>query len=232
MKKNVLIVDDEKEILRSLNYSFEKYKSKFQVAYASNIEKAKEVIDSFRVDTVVTDVKMPGGSGIDLLLHLRKTNPLIKVIIMTGYGDPEMKRSVLYSGAFAYFDKPLDNEELGKAIIRSFEHDTKDDFLKNLSLLEILQFMSLSRYTGSVIVRTTKKEAGYIHMVSGQVVSAETKEESGVHAISQMVLWKNPEINSVKLQNVDQTEPIGNMQSILMQVAKIVDEMSHTGAKH
>ncbi len=64
---------------------------------------------------VIPDVKIPGGSGVDLLLFLRKWHSKIKMIIMTGFADGEIKRSLLKGWAFAFFKKPLDLAQLGKS---------------------------------------------------------------------------------------------------------------------
>lgn len=223
-KKNLLIVDDDKKFLIFLKTALEKYKSKFQIAFAHSITKAKEIIDSFQVDTVLTDVKMPGGSGIDLLLFLRKNHPNIKVIIMTAYGDEELKRSVLYSGAYAFLPKPIEIQNLGRVITNSFEDSKTDNFLKNISLMEILQFMNLSRYTGSLVVTAPGNKKGIIHLITGEIVEASQKDNKNIKALINMASWEKAEFSSVEIDKDVPQIPIGSMQSILMHVAKIIDE--------
>ncbi len=225
-KNNLLIVDDEKKILHLLKEGLEQYKNKFQIAFTTNITQAKEIIDKFKVTTVLTDVKMPGGTGIDLLLYLKNNHPDVRVIIMTGYGNDDIKRSVLYSGAYAYISKPIEIKQLGRILINSFENTEKDDFIKNLSLFELLQFMNLSRYTGSVIVTATGDKKGVIFLVKGEIVKAEDGTRKNVDALTEIVSWKNSEISSAEFNKEISNKPIGSMQSILMILAKKVDESS------
>jgi CheY-like chemotaxis protein len=223
-KKNVLIVDDDKDVLLVLKDGLEEYKDKFQTAFADNIHKAKEIISKFEVSTVVTDVKMPGGSGVDLLLFLRKWHPKIKVIIMTGFADEEIKRSVLKGGAFAFFKKPLDLAKLGKTILESFD-EKKSDILNVLSLPDILQFMALGKYFGSILVTGPDNLKGRILVKDGKFMEANVEGKIfNLDAVVIMLSWENPEIVSAPTPEDIPNEPFGSIQGILMKASKILDE--------
>ncbi len=223
-KSNVLIVDDEKDLLYTLKEALEPYKGKLQLAFATNISKAREIINNFPVDVIVTDVKMPGGTGIDLLLNIRKKYPNVKVIIMTGYGDEDMKRSVLYQGAAAFLEKPFEPRQLVRVILDIISQKPNEDFLQKTTIMELLQYMNLSHYTGSIVLKSALNQQGHIHIHRGQIVEAETGPLKGLEAVTRMVSWKRPEITTVELPSNVPLTPIGSMQSILMHAAKIIDE--------
>ncbi len=116
---SILVVDDEK-IQRESLAGFLK-KRGFQVFKAAQFEQAVETIQSNSIDLVLTDVKMPGRSGYELLEEIKKINPEITVIIMTAYGNIQEAVSALKNGAYDYLTKPLDLDEVDLLINRALE---------------------------------------------------------------------------------------------------------------
>jgi CheY-like chemotaxis protein len=106
----LLIVDDEKEILNMLErlLGFEGYEV---VAATSPIE-ALDLMRRELFNLVLTDIKMPGMSGIELLIELKRINPLVNVIMMTGYSNMRHVVDCLSSGAVDYFVKPFTDLEI------------------------------------------------------------------------------------------------------------------------
>jgi two-component system, NtrC family, response regulator len=108
--QNILIVDDEKnyptiigEILQEEGYT--------SITASSGME-ALDVLKSEIIDLVLTDVKMPGMSGIQLLENVKKINPDIPVIIMTAYGSVEKAVEAMHKGAHTFILKPFENQAL------------------------------------------------------------------------------------------------------------------------
>ena len=106
----LLIVDDEQEILNMLRRTLEMEEFKVTVT-ASPIEAVKLVEDRL-FNLVLTDIKMPEMSGIELLRKIKKINPLANVIIMTGYSNMSNVVDCLGSGAMDYFVKPFTDLDL------------------------------------------------------------------------------------------------------------------------
>ncbi|MFT5702291.1 MAG: DNA-binding NtrC family response regulator [Desulforhopalus sp.] len=111
IKKSVLLVDDEQAILMSLgNYLG---KNNFTVTPVLNGEDAlSEIHTSPGFDIVITDLEMPGISGIELLKEIRKDNVDIGVFILTGHENMASKREALRFGANDFLQKPCDADEL------------------------------------------------------------------------------------------------------------------------
>ncbi len=108
--KSLLLVDDEISILRS--YARDLSAEHYDVTTASNAETAIDTIHSANFNMVVTDLVMPGSSGIQVLLEAKKHNPEVCVIVLTGYGDMESAVEALRLGADDYLLKPLDSDAL------------------------------------------------------------------------------------------------------------------------
>jgi CheY-like chemotaxis protein len=115
--KHVLIVEDEKTVQLTLLDGLRKYEKEFRVLTAENGMIAKEVLEKLPVDLVVTDLKMPGMDGFELLSLIRRDHPYIPVIVMTAFGNPELEKWLESVGIFAYLEKPIDFEELTKKIL-------------------------------------------------------------------------------------------------------------------
>ncbi|MCD6273703.1 MAG: sigma-54-dependent Fis family transcriptional regulator [Deltaproteobacteria bacterium] len=105
MFPSILIVDDEPSILQSLSGLLSD--EGFDVLTASNGYEALKVIDSESPDLVLLDIWMPGIDGIETLKEIKKDNPFIPVIIITGHGTIETAVKATKLGAFDLIEKPL-----------------------------------------------------------------------------------------------------------------------------
>ena len=121
MKARILIVDDEKEIREMLSRHF-KFLD-YDVFTAENGKHAIEVLNSERVEIVISDIKMPVMDGIELLRQIRTQFPMIHSIIITGYVTMENLLAALRHGADTCVFKPFsDMLELEKAVEQAVEH--------------------------------------------------------------------------------------------------------------
>lgn len=114
--KNILLVDDEKQILQSLAEGLCCYEHDWNILTAENGKQGAAIIDSQLVDVVVTDLRMPTMDGYELLLHIRKTKPDLPVIVMTADWIPELEDRLLPLGAVQCVKKPFDLVEMVTSI--------------------------------------------------------------------------------------------------------------------
>ncbi len=106
--KRILIVDDEETLTFSLYQSFIISKENYEVVTASSGNEAWEKFAEHAYDVVITDITMPGISGIELLKRIKQDRPQTHVIIMTAYGSDEKKEEAITSGAYRYVEKPFE----------------------------------------------------------------------------------------------------------------------------
>lgn len=116
-RKSILVVDDEKpqreiyeEILSEAGYD---------VTTAASGEAAMKFVADHRFDLVLSDLKMTGMSGIELLQQLNAHDSSLGVILITGHGTIESAKEALRIGAFDYLEKPVDREHLLEAVTRA-----------------------------------------------------------------------------------------------------------------
>jgi two-component system NtrC family response regulator len=115
----ILVVDDE-EAQRSVLAGFLR-KRGFEVVAAADVEEALRAAGTRAVDLVLTDLRMPGASGLDLLQGLHAMNPEIPVIVMTAFGTVASAVGAMKQGAADYLLKPIDLDELEVLLARTLE---------------------------------------------------------------------------------------------------------------
>ncbi len=106
----VLVVDDDAEFARMVERLL--VSEGYRAGRASGATDALAALARGRWDIVLTDLKMPGASGIDLLRRIRERHPAVQVVIMTGYGTIGTTVEAMKLGAADFVPKPFENEEL------------------------------------------------------------------------------------------------------------------------
>jgi two-component system NtrC family sensor kinase len=117
--ERILVVDDDRffremycQLLREEGY---------EVHMASSVEEARECLRKTEYHLIVTDLVMPDQSGIDLLFHVKRHNPGIGVIMVTGHADLESAIQALKNGARDYLLKPVNHDELRHTVALCME---------------------------------------------------------------------------------------------------------------
>jgi len=117
--KKVMFVDDE----ATVRISWDRYLSQqgFDVTTAEDGANAISKLKNEEVDVVVSDLKMPGVDGVQLLEWIHKERPETQFILLTGYGSEEVERTVRKLGAFDYLNKPISPDTLA-AVVTAATH--------------------------------------------------------------------------------------------------------------
>jgi DNA-binding NtrC family response regulator len=117
--EKILFVDDEKSILELLKKVF--IKEGYSVKISISAKKAFELIDENDFDLILTDIRLPQKSGMDILKYVMKKKPEIPVIMMTAYGTIKQAVEAFKIGAVDYVVKPFDLEELKIIVAHGIE---------------------------------------------------------------------------------------------------------------
>ena len=116
----VLVVDDEADVRRGLRMLAESVGA--VAREAESAEAALNLVAQWEPHVVVSDITMPGLSGLDLLDALHLSHPHIQVVLITGYGTIEMAVSAMHRGASHFITKPFENSEVRDVIVRCGRH--------------------------------------------------------------------------------------------------------------
>ncbi|HJL46671.1 MAG TPA: response regulator, partial [Polyangiaceae bacterium LLY-WYZ-15_(1-7)] len=116
----VVIVDDEESNLVSLRKIFQK--EGVRPLTAADGQEALELCRQHQVHVVLTDLMMPGMSGIDLIKALRTVAPDAETVVMTAYGTIETAVEAMREGAYDFVEKPLKRMQIVKTVRKAAEH--------------------------------------------------------------------------------------------------------------
>ena len=113
-KSSLLLVDDDRQVLESMADWLRD--QGYDLDPVVNFHDAVAALDRKNYDLVISDIRMEGHDGFELLSHCRQNHPSATVILMTGYGTGDMAVDAINRGAFDFLTKPLIDEELEIAI--------------------------------------------------------------------------------------------------------------------
>jgi DNA-binding NtrC family response regulator len=113
-QKHIFVIDDEQNLLRTIEFILEA--ANYKVTTAVNGQDALTHIFTDNnghtpIDLVVTDIRMPGLSGLQLLDQLNQSDVNIPVLVITAHGNKELIIELMRKGCADYLDKPFDDEE-------------------------------------------------------------------------------------------------------------------------
>ena len=121
-RARILVVDDDASLRRILELQLEE--AGYEVRTARDPAEALARLEESTPALVLTDLKMPGASGLDLLRTLRARHPELTVIIITAFGSIETAVEAMKAGAYDYLTKPIDYEQLLLVVRRALERQS------------------------------------------------------------------------------------------------------------
>lgn len=138
----ILVVDDETDFLETIVNRLKR--RKLDAAGVTSGEDAIQALKDERYDVVLLDIKMPGGmDGIETLREIKRVQPLVEVLLLTGHASVETSIEGMKLGAFDYLLKPTKFEDLLTKVAQAFEkkasHDNK---IRDAKIRELIRYPS------------------------------------------------------------------------------------------
>src|SRR5437588_8344332 len=118
---HILIVDDDPVLLRALPQTISLRMPDAKVDTADSAQRALEQIQKYHYDTIVSDIKMPGMDGLELLARIRELRPGTPTLLITGHGEHDVAIQALRGGAYDYILKPIDRDYFVAALRRAIQ---------------------------------------------------------------------------------------------------------------
>ena len=116
----ILVVDDDPSLRRVLQVQLEQ--EGYDVAVTASAQQTLSVLQLRHFDLVITDLRMPGMSGLELLKHARLQYPQTIIIILTAFGTVDTAVNAMKAGAYDYLTKPVHPDEMSVVVRRALEH--------------------------------------------------------------------------------------------------------------
>ncbi|WP_443737535.1 sigma-54-dependent transcriptional regulator [Treponema sp.] len=174
MKFTLLVIDDEKNIREGLAADFEM--DGYDVKIAANGDEGLEFLSKGDIDLVITDLRMPGTSGEDVLKKVTREMPGIPVIVLTGHGSIDAAVSAMQNGAYDFLTKPLNLEHLELVVKRALKG--RELSLQHQELLSEVKSKSSDNIIGKS--PSLQKVNNLINKVADSKISILITGESGV----------------------------------------------------
>ncbi|MFC1885259.1 response regulator, partial [Thermodesulfobacteriota bacterium] len=223
--KHVLIVDDEEEFLLTMQAGFEPYKDRFEVLTALNGKEAVKVLESTRINLVVTDLKMPEMDGFELLAFIKSNFPEIPAIVMTAFATPGMETELRQAGNIRMLEKPVDFGELTQLILSFLELDLAGGVLAGISLVSFLQLVEMEQKTCLMEVKGADGVQGLIYFKEGVLYDALLGKTHGKEAALSILEFEDVKIRFRSLPSKKFKRRIKTrLMNLLMESARQKDE--------
>jgi len=225
MIKNVLLVDDDSEMLLALKEGLARYRDSFAVQLASDGRQAVERLKKSVFSLVVTDLKMPGMDGLELLAHIMEDYPDIPVIIITAYSTPEMEHLAREGGAVGYIAKPFLIEDLARQIMTALRKESEGGTLHNVSSGMFLQLIEMEQKTCTIRLEDKfSGKKGILFFHEGELLDARVNDLQGEDAAYEIFSWD--QVN-LAIQNgcaLSEKRIHSEMQRLILETARRQDE--------
>jgi len=166
-KGKILLVDDDPGLLRLLSIRLRA--EQYEVEAVESADKALAVLNRFRPDLVITDLRMDKMDGIGLLKELQTRSPGLRVLIITAHGTIPDAVTATQSGAFGFLTKPIDKEELMETVERAMkisattevDEDWAEEIItRNQKLQEMLVQAKMVAVTDARVLLTGESGTG------------------------------------------------------------------------
>jgi DNA-binding NtrC family response regulator len=131
-KGRILVVDDDPSLRRVLQAQLEE--EGYEVAAAASAQQTESILQLRSLDLVITDLKMPGMSGLELLRHIRSQHPQTIVVMLTAFGTVDTAVEAMKAGAYDYLTKPVRSDEMLVVVRRALDHVRLVEQVRSLRL--------------------------------------------------------------------------------------------------
>ncbi|MBX3229258.1 MAG: response regulator [Labilithrix sp.] len=229
--RRIVLVDDEEALTRSLSSRLARAYPRHRIESANDGAAALTLLEG-AVDLLITDVHMPGLSGIDLVFAARSVHPELPVIVMTAFKSVDI--TSLRSGPFTGFlEKPFKLDLLLQQIDEALSPPSSgfSGAVLVQTLPDIVQLYVHSSATGQLTVRHKTLE-GHVFFSQGVVLHAQTPHAVGDEAFYEIMTWSAGEFSMRTGATTSGRSVRSAWQALLLESARRADERLNAGNTH
>ncbi|MCP4960505.1 MAG: response regulator, partial [Actinomycetia bacterium] len=223
MRHDVLVVEDEAGLLRGIVRGLGADPT-IHVEGVETVDRAEEVLDSSPPDLLITDIRLPGRSGLDLLLELEKRALRIPVLVMTSYRSAYEDQLASRSG-LKVLEKPVPLATLRRLVKEKLQESQTARPLAPFGLEDYLQLASLSRHSLRFEISLPDSISGRLEVVDGELWNATCGEATADDALKTMLDSPSCDITCCDLTEQPSDRHFqGSTQGVLLDLARRDDE--------
>jgi CheY-like chemotaxis protein len=226
MIPKVLIIDDDQALRRLLEKEMEEYADFFSVVTAADGQEALQVLSDSDISVILSDLRMPGIDGFELMGLIIKQYPDIPVMAMTAYDKPKTKDVVMKSGAVDYLTKPVEGMGLFRRIMKILKKKDEGGSLNKVTLETYLQLVEMEEQTCTLRVRSqTAGKSGVLFFNSGRLMEARIGNLRGRDAAYEILSWSGVSLSIENECAVSEKLIDGELQALLLDAMRSRDEI-------
>jgi CheY-like chemotaxis protein len=185
----ILVVDDEVDMVRQIAGHLEAFPAELEVVTATNGEQGLQVLRTSHPEVLLTDIRMEGVHGIELVFRALQVNPALVVVVMTAFDQVELRPLAGRAGAVRFIGKPIVVGDLRSMLLEASETLVRrTGIVGGLDVWEVALFMALAADTKGVRLQFGQ-ERGTLVFEGGQITYAATRKLQGLPAFLQMAGW-------------------------------------------
>lgn len=219
-----MIVDNDVILLKSLASLLEDNSDLFKTQISSSVDDALFLTKVKKYDLVITDINMPGKTGIDLMMTLKQNNFQGTIMVMTSHGDRETFKKIGEFGGMNIIVKPI-HLQWFKSMVASF-FEEKQGFsgtMDAIDLPSILQVINLEKKSTAIRIEI-KNKYGFLYFESGELIDAEYGELTGEEAAVKLIGYNRGKFSVIKSPKKIKRRIEKPFISFLMGIMKNVDD--------
>ena len=227
-RPKILLLDDEQDLVESYATLLENIPSHPEVFTCMAGPRALALLKSESFDLFITDLRLPGIDGLQMLSVVRRKYPRMRTVVLTGLSDEQFRMRAYAMGADLFWQKPdtRDGMQAFQDCVESLlQHTPMSGFrgVQNKNLVDIIQLECLSQ-NSSVLHIVREGQVADIWMANGNVIDAQFSGLSGESAFREIMTWKS---GNFELLPPDTEHPRvieSSYQGLLLDSAQAMDE--------
>jgi CheY-like chemotaxis protein len=222
--KRVLMVDDEEDVVWSTARQVARERPDLDFQALTDPEEALAQVRKAPPDLLVTDIRMPRMSGLELIVAARSAAPALPVIVVTAYGTPEVRAEVQRAQHVDYIEKPFTFQTLLAAVDQALARNSGFSGAISLPMLpDLIQIYAISRTSGTLKI-SRGGEQGTIWFQAGDIVHATCGDLKGEPAVFQLLTWDGGSF-ALDASAVPPEQTIeASWQQLLVEGCRLLDE--------
>jgi CheY-like chemotaxis protein len=218
---SVLVVDDDMAFRTTIGRDLAD--QGFDVRLAQNADEASEILTIEPTDILLTDLRMPGADGIDLLDRVRSLSPRTRAILMSGFASARDYQRAVECGAVRVLCKPFTSAELLQAIRQAVDCETGfRGSIHGLSLVDLLQMFHFARRSLAIVVDGWAP--GHVYLEDGRIIHAVYQDQVGVPALRAILAMPAGSLRTMVLPAATPHSITGNFDALLLDALRSLDE--------
>jgi DNA-binding response OmpR family regulator len=228
-RKKLLIVDDEESIVLSLFRELFRDNDRLDVLVAHNGEIAQQILRENGIEVMLTDIRLPGMSGLDLICWASTESPETATIIMTAYEVDALRDHACRFGCLQIVQKPFDLHAMRKRLTAACVHrDGVGGSLADLSPADVIQMLCLSQKSAALRV-ADGDDWGVVHLEHGEIIHAVWNDEVGEPAFYRVLRARRGIFNTLPVPAAGPRTIHADWRHLLIEGMRLEDEQQRDG---